>query len=42
LELPDVIDSLPDKMPERTSERFDEIFEKSNNEMCAILFRDPS
>lgn len=42
LEIPDVIDALPDKKPELSSKRFDETFEKSNEEMCAILFRDPS
>jgi hypothetical protein len=40
LELRDVVRSIPDPDRNRHAPRFEEIAEKSNNEMCAILFRD--
>jgi hypothetical protein len=40
LELRDVVRSIPDPDKNRHAPRFEEIAEKSNNEMCAILFRD--
>jgi hypothetical protein len=39
-ELPDVVRSIPDPDRNRAAPRFEELAEKSNDEMCAILFRD--
>jgi hypothetical protein len=40
-ELSDVISSIPDAKKTGESPRFKDIFEKSDKEMCAILFKDP-
>jgi len=39
-ELQDFISAIPEAKQGRCSPRFQEIFEKSNDEMCAILFRE--
>jgi hypothetical protein len=38
-EVPDVVSEVDSKR-ELTSKRFNEIFQKSNDEMCAVLFRE--
>jgi hypothetical protein len=40
-ELQDFISAIPEAKQDRCSPRFQEIFEKSNDEMCAILFKEP-
>jgi len=39
-ELQDFISAIPEAKQDRCSSRFQEIFEKSSDEMCAILFRE--
>jgi hypothetical protein len=39
-ELSDVISSIPDAKNDRLSERFQDVFKKSSDEMCLILFKD--
>jgi len=39
-ELQDFISAIPEAKQDRCSPRFQEIFEKSSNDMCAILFRE--
>jgi hypothetical protein len=40
LELPDVISAIPDTRRDLQSARLQEVFKKSDDEMCSILFKD--